>query len=91
MGPELLSTARPTRLRLAGFLALEWWGRLVARGSLRTWATVRPFRTGTAGIDLWEGELTLALGLSVLVGVIVMRMLAAPGPDATGARSEPGP
>jgi hypothetical protein len=75
MGPELLSTARPTRLRLAGFLALTLGGALVALGSLPDWATVRPFETPTRGIDVWEGKATLVLGIAMLVGMIVMRVM----------------
>jgi hypothetical protein len=79
MCPELTSTARPTRLRLAGFLALTLGGASIALGSLLDWATVRPFQTPTPGIDVWEGKVTLALGIAVLVGMIVMRVLSAPG------------
>ncbi|HKZ75961.1 MAG TPA: hypothetical protein VJ259_04800 [Actinomycetota bacterium] len=75
-GPEILFAARPTRLRLGGFLALALGGVLIGLGSLTDWATVSPFDTPTRGVDIWEGILTLAIGVAVLVGMIVMRLLA---------------
>ncbi|HEX9122911.1 MAG TPA: hypothetical protein VF984_06065 [Actinomycetota bacterium] len=85
MGPELTSTAPPTRLRLAGFLALTLGGGAVALGSLLDWATVRPFQTPTPGIDVWEGKVTFGLGMAVLVGMIVMRVLSTPRPRTSVA------
>ena len=75
-GPEILSAARPTRLRLGGFLALALGGVLIGLGSLTDWATVSPFDTPTRGVDIWEGILTLAIGVAMLVGTIAMRLLA---------------
>ncbi len=74
MGPELLSTARPTPLRLAGFLALVLGGGLVALGSIQDWAIVQPFSTPTRGIDVWEGKVTIALGIAVLAGIVLIRI-----------------
>ncbi|MEW6059299.1 MAG: hypothetical protein AB1551_04030 [Actinomycetota bacterium] len=76
MGREILSTARPTRLRLAGFLATTLGGLLLGLGSLMSWATVEPFDTPTRGTDLCEGWIALAAGTAILVGTIVMRLLA---------------
>lgn len=76
MGPEILSAARPTRLRLAGFLALTLGGVLIGLGSLTDWATIRPFDTPTRGVDIWEGVVTLGIGVAMLVGMVVMRLLA---------------
>lgn len=73
---EILSAARPTSLRLGGFLAVVLGGVLIGLGSLTDWATVSPFDTPTRGVDIWEGILTLAIGVAVLVGMIVMRLLA---------------
>jgi hypothetical protein len=75
MGREIVSTARPSMLRLAGFLALTLGGLLVSLGSLMDWATVQPFDTPTRGVDLWEGTITLAIGFAVLFGMIVMRLV----------------
>lgn len=75
-GREILSAAHPTRLRLAGFLALTLGGVLIGLGSLMDWATIRPFDTPTRGVDIWEGVLTLAIGVGVLVGMVAMRLLS---------------
>ena len=75
MAREIVSTARPSMLRLAGFLALTLGGLLVSLGSLMDWATVSPFDTPTRGVDLWEGTITLAIGFAVLFGMILMRLL----------------
>src|SRR5581483_483762 len=63
MAPAILSTARPTRLRLAGFLTITLGGLLVGVGATLTWATVEPFDTPTKGVDLWEGRVALLAGL----------------------------
>jgi hypothetical protein len=75
MAREIVSTARPSMLRLAGFLALTLGGLLVSLGSLMDWANVPPFDTPTRGVDLWEGTVTLAIGFAVLFGMILMRLL----------------
>lgn len=75
-GPGILSAARPTRLRLGGFLALALGGVLIGLGSLTDWATVSPFETPTRGVDIWEGVVTLTIGVAMLVGMVVMRLLA---------------
>jgi hypothetical protein len=82
MGPELLSTARPSKLRLAGFATLTLGGVLLGVGALLTWATVGfpgdlqgTLDVKTKGVDVWEGEVALAIGVATLVGMIVMRLL----------------
>jgi hypothetical protein len=82
MGREILSTARPTTLRLAGFLALTLGGVLLGLGALLSWATVGFARDAqgaldlpTKGIDVWEGGLALAAGVAVLIGMVAMRLL----------------
>ncbi len=40
MAREIVSTARPSTLRLAGFLALTTGGLMISLGSLMTWAKV---------------------------------------------------
>jgi hypothetical protein len=77
MRTELASSARPTRLRLAGFIALTVGALLISLGSLMDWATVRPFDTPTRGVDLWEGDVTLAIGLVILVVMLAMRVVGA--------------
>lgn len=88
---EALSTARPTRLRLAGFVALASGGALLGIGAISTWGTVGfpeeidPTRAVTAqvpGIDLWEGLLALAAAVAVLVGMLALRLV----PSGAGRR-----
>ncbi len=83
MGREILSTARPTRLRLAGFLCLALGGLLLGFGATRNWAVVGfPGDTkGTLdlpwkGTDVWEGTLVLAAGVAVLILMVAMRLLS---------------
>ncbi len=78
---EITSTARPSTVRLTGFLAITVGAVLISLGSLMTWATIPPFGTETRGVDVWEGTLTLVMGIAILVGMIVMRVLG-----STGAR-----
>ena len=75
MAREIASTARPSTLRLAGFLTLTTGGLMISLGSLTTWAKVPPFDTPTRGTDLWEGIVTLAIGVAVLVGMVTMRLM----------------
>jgi len=75
MAREIVSMARPSTLRLAGFLTLTTGGLMLSLGSLMTWAKVPPFDTPTRGTDLWEGIVTLAIGVAVLVGMVTMRLM----------------
>ncbi len=82
MSREILSTARPTRLRLAGFLCLALGGLLLGFGATRNWAVVGfpGDAKGTLdvpwkGTDVWEGTLVLAAGAAVLILTVVMRLL----------------
>ncbi len=49
---------------------------MISLGSLMTWAKVPPFDTPTRGTDVWEGMVTLAIGVAVLVGMVAMRLMA---------------
>lgn len=81
--PEILSTSRPGRLRLAGFLALVVGAVLAGVGASMTWATVG-FPSDTAGaadvavkgLDVWEGVAALAIAAVALVATVVMRLVA---------------
>ncbi len=84
MSHKILSTARPTRLRVAGFLCLALGGLLLGLGSLQRWAivgfpqdTAHRLDVPTNGVDIWEGKLALAAGILILVGVIVLRLVGA--------------
>ena len=78
MTREIVSTARPSMLRLAGFLTLTTGGLLISLGSLLPWAKVPPFDTPIRGTDLWEGIVALGIGVVVLVGMVTMRLMATP-------------
>ncbi len=75
MTREMVSTARPTTLRLAGFLTLTTGGLMISLGSLMTWAKVPPFDTPTRGTDVWEGIVALAIGVVILVEMVMMRLM----------------
>jgi len=82
MPTEILSTARPSPLRLAGFLCTVLGGLALGLGALSTWATVGfPQDTEGAadvvykGVDTWGGILVLLASLVVLLGTVVVRLL----------------
>ncbi|HEX6231021.1 MAG TPA: hypothetical protein VF029_04865 [Actinomycetota bacterium] len=78
---ELLSTARPTPLRLAGFLLLAGGAVAAGIGATREWAIVGfpqdeagaadvPFR----GTDVWEGKAVLLVAVAALVCLLALRL-----------------
>ena len=80
---EALSTARPSRLRLAGFLTLAAGGAMLGIGAIRTWGSVglsaeidptRAIAGAIPGIDVWEGKLALAAAAVVLIGMLALRL-----------------
>lgn len=83
--PELLSTARPSALRLWGFLILVVGALLAGWGALSDWATVG-FPGDTAGTldvavkgtDVWEGVVVLVAALASLVGLLALRLVRGP-------------
>ena len=83
MSSEIVSTARPTGLRLLGFLALIVGAVLVGVGATMTWATVgfpndnaHALDVATKGIDVWEGLVALAVAALALIALVVMRLVA---------------
>jgi Tryptophan-associated transmembrane protein (Trp_oprn_chp) len=81
MSTELLSTGRPTRLRLAGFLVLVAGCVLAGIGATREWATIgfvadaeRAADVSVYGTDIWEGKVVLLIAGVALVAMIVMRI-----------------
>lgn len=81
MRPEILSTARPTTLRLAGFVAAAGGAALAGVGATRAWAVIgfAGDELGAAdvsvhGIDVWEGKVVLFGAVLALVAVVAMRM-----------------
>jgi hypothetical protein len=88
----MLSTARPSPLRLAGFLCAVAGVVLMAIGALTTWASVglkaapgQPLNTSLnstyTGVDTWEGIVVLVAAVVVLLAVMATRLVARP---ATG-------
>jgi hypothetical protein len=85
MRPEILSTARPSRLRLLGFLCLVAGALLAGIGAALTWATVgfpndaaHVADVAVKGIDVWEGIVVLAIAAAALVVLIVTRVVGSP-------------
>lgn len=83
MRPEILSTARPSPLRLWGFLCTALGGLALGLGALSTWATVGfPQDTEGAadvvfkGVDTWEGIVVLLAAAVALLGAVAVRLLA---------------
>lgn len=81
MSRELLSAARPTRLRLLGFLVLVAGSVLAGIGATREWATIGfvadvegAADVSVYGTDVWEGKVVLLIAGVALVVMIVMRI-----------------
>lgn len=72
MGPEIFSTARPTNLRLAGFVATALGGLLLGLGAVAAWGKIGP--TDTKGIDIPEGKVALAVAAFVLLSIPAIRV-----------------
>jgi hypothetical protein len=84
--PEVLSTARPGRLRLAGFLVLVAGALAAGVGAALTWAsigfpgdTAHAGDVAVAGIDVWEGVVVLGVAALALVLLIASRLTSSPG------------
>jgi hypothetical protein len=78
---ELTSTARPTGLRVAGFVCVALGAVLAGVGATREWATVG--FAGDArgqldipwnGIDVWEGKVVLLTATAALIVMLAMRI-----------------
>jgi Tryptophan-associated transmembrane protein (Trp_oprn_chp) len=79
---QVLDTSRPTPLRFFGFVFTALGGLLIAGGALQTWATVSLVNdtegvldTAITGVDRAEGVAALTMGVVMLVGVVVLRLL----------------
>jgi hypothetical protein len=79
----MLTTERPSALRLWGFVCTALGGLLIALGSLLTWATssLGPKIQGvdTKGIDTPEGKVVLAIGVAILLAIVALRMSTSAG------------
>ena len=81
MTSELRSTARPSALRLAGFLAIVTGAVLVGIGATREWVTVGlvsdiegAIDVPVHGTDEWEGKAVLLGAAVALVLMLVIRL-----------------
>lgn len=83
MSPDVLSTSRPSGLRLFGFLAVVAGAVLAGIGALVDWVTVGfpgdvegSADVAVRGTDVWEGKLVLGIAIASLIALIVMRAAA---------------
>jgi hypothetical protein len=79
--PEILSTARPTPIRLWGFLFLVIGAVVAGLGALLDWAILGfpgdeqgTLDVAVKGVDVWEGKVVLACAVLALVGMLAMRL-----------------
>ena len=86
MTSELASTARPTGLRIAGFVCVALGAVLAGAGSTREWVAVG-FTADTEhaadlsvhGIDVWEGKVVLFAAAAALLVLLAMRISGSAG------------
>ncbi len=76
----MLAVVKPSPLRLWGFLLTVIGGAALAFGSVSDWAAVSLGGTdegavATKGIDVWQGKVTLALGVLIVIGILVLRFV----------------
>lgn len=76
----MLAVVRPSPLRLWGFLLTVAGGALMAFGSIGDWAAVSlggstENAVPTKGIDLWQGKVTVLVGVLVIVGILALRFV----------------
>ncbi len=83
MSREITSTARPSGLRLAGFLCLAAGAVVAGVASTMRWAVIGfPGDASGAndvpvhGTDIWEGKVVLLSVIVVLVATLAMRLTA---------------
>ncbi|HEX5950307.1 MAG TPA: hypothetical protein VFZ96_04850 [Actinomycetota bacterium] len=80
--PEILSTARPTPIRLSGFLFLVVGAVVAGLGALLGWAILGfpgdeqgTLDVAVKGVDVWEGKVVLACAVLALVGMLALRLV----------------
>ena len=81
MSREILSTARPTKLRLAGFLCLAAGAVAAGYGATANWVIIgfpedieRVVDVTVHGTDVWEGRAVLLGAVAALVAMLAMRL-----------------
>jgi hypothetical protein len=75
----MLTVEKPTSLRLWGFLLTVLGGAAIAFGSISDWAAISLGNTAvnavpTKGVDVWQGKVTLLLGVLIIVGILGLRV-----------------
>jgi hypothetical protein len=90
MSSELRSTARPTGLRLAGFLCVILGALAVGLGATREWVTLgfAADLEGAAdvhvfGTDVWEGKVVLFAALAAGGVLLALRLTTSPATRRT--------
>lgn len=86
MTSEIASAARPTGLRVAGFVCAALGAVLAGVGATREWVAVG-FTADTEhaadlsvhGIDVWEGKVVLFAAAAALLVLLAMRVSGSPG------------
>lgn len=81
MSREILSTARPTKLRLAGFLCLAVGAVAAGYGATADWVTIgfpadieRVVDVTVRGTDVWEGKVVFLGAVAALMAMLAMRL-----------------
>ena len=76
----MLAVVKPSPLRLWGFLLTVIGGALIAFGSIGDWAAIT-LGGGTVnvvptkGIDVWQGKVTLILGVLIVIAILALRFV----------------
>jgi hypothetical protein len=76
----MLAVVKPSPLRLWGFLLTVIGGALIAFGSIGSWAAIT-LGGGTVnvvptkGIDVWQGKVTLILGVLIVIAILALRFV----------------
>jgi hypothetical protein len=88
MSREILSTARPTKLRLAGFVCLAFGAVAAGYGATADWVIIgfpadleRVADVTVHGTDGWEGKTVLLGAVAALIAMLAMRLSRS---EATG-------
>jgi hypothetical protein len=81
MSREILSTARPTKLRLAGFVCLALGAVSAGYGATADWVVIgfpadveRVADVTVRGTDVWEGKAVLLGSIAALLAMLAIRL-----------------
>jgi len=83
---EIVSTARPTGLRVAGFVCVALGAVVAGVGATREWVAVgfasdneHAADLSVHGIDVWEGKVVLFAAAAALLALLAIRISGSPG------------